>query len=137
MARSCSPPTTPTSPSRPTPLPATPASRAFLRERLGAGLTFKQGSFNAFNHDGVPERFTAVPAAPGTAEHTLDKVRYRAYVVDLRNAPTAACTWLAEPHTIKNIGATYPVADAPRIRLTQTHDVLIHLQQVQAAHMLN
>ncbi|MFI8327021.1 erythromycin esterase family protein [Streptomyces sp. NPDC085529] len=115
----------------------------FLRERLGAdylsvGLTFNQGSFNAFNHDGVPERFTALPSAPGTAEHTLDKVRYRDYVVDLRNAPTAARTWLAEPHTIKNIGATYPgIADAPRIRLAQTHDVLIHLQQVQAARMLN
>ncbi|GAA3399265.1 erythromycin esterase family protein [Streptomyces roseoviridis] len=115
----------------------------FLRERLGAGylsvgLTFNQGSFNAFNHDGVPERFTAAPAAPGTAEHTLDKVRYRDYVVDLRNAPPAARTWLAEPHMIKNIGATYPgIADAPRIRLAQTHDVLIHLHQVQAAHMLN
>ncbi|GAA3044821.1 hypothetical protein GCM10017562_02480 [Streptomyces roseofulvus] len=115
----------------------------FLRERLGAGylsvgLTFNQGSFNAFNHDGVPERFTALPAAPGTAEHTLDKVRYRDFVVDLRNAPTVARTWLAEPHTIKNIGATYPgIADAPRIRLAQTHDVLMHLEQVEAAHMLN
>nr|BFD84656.1 hypothetical protein StreXyl84_40570 [Streptomyces sp. Xyl84] len=52
--------------------------------------------------------------------------------------PTAARAWLAEPHTVKNIGATYPgIADAPQIRLTQTHDVLIHVHQVQAAHMLN
>ncbi|CAM5603248.1 erythromycin esterase family protein [Streptomyces tanashiensis] len=115
----------------------------FLREQLGTGylsvgLTFNQGTFNAFNHDGAPQRFTAAPAAPGTAEHTLDKVRHRDYVVDLRTAPTAARAWLAEPHTIKNIGATYPgIADAPQIRLTQTHDVLIHLHQVQAAHMLN
>ncbi|MFF8769213.1 erythromycin esterase family protein [Kitasatospora sp. NPDC015120] len=115
----------------------------FLREQLGAGylsvgLSFNQGTFNAFDHDGAPQRFTAVPTAPGTAEHTLDKVRYRDYVVDLRNTPTAARTWLAEPHTIKNIGATYPgIADAPQIRLAQTHDILIHLHQVEAAHMLN
>ncbi|MFD8596008.1 erythromycin esterase family protein [Kitasatospora sp. NPDC059646] len=114
-----------------------------MREQLGAaylsvGLSFNQGTFNAFNHDGVPERFTAAPAAPGSAEYTLDKVRYRDYVVDLRNTPTAARSWLAEPHTIKNIGATYPgIADAPQIRLAQTHDVLIHLQEVQAAQMLN
>ncbi|MFE7560036.1 erythromycin esterase family protein [Kitasatospora sp. NPDC057500] len=115
----------------------------FLRERLGAGylsigLAFDHGTFNAFNHDGAPERFTTGPAAPGTAEHTLDKVRYRDFVVDLRDAPAAARSWLAAPHTIKNIGATYPgIADAPQIRLTQTHDVLIHLQQVEAARMLN
>ncbi|MFJ6382603.1 erythromycin esterase family protein [Kitasatospora sp. NPDC092039] len=115
----------------------------FLREHLGTGyvsvgFTFDQGTFNAFNHDGAPERFTVAPAAPGTAEHTLDKVRYRDYVVDLRNTPAPARAWLAEPHTIKNIGATYPgIADAPQIRLAQTHDILIHLQQVQAARMLN
>ncbi|MGW4381241.1 erythromycin esterase family protein [Kitasatospora sp. NPDC004531] len=115
----------------------------FLREQLGArylsvGLAFNQGAFNAFNHDGVPERFTVAPAAPGTAEYTLDKVRYRDYVVDLRNTPAPATTWLAEPHPIKNIGATYPgIADAPQVRLSETHDVLIHLEQVQAAHMLN
>ncbi|MCG6497675.1 erythromycin esterase family protein [Kitasatospora sp. A2-31] len=115
----------------------------FLRERLGAGylsvgLSFDHGTFNAFNQDGAPQLFTIGPAASGTAEHTLDKVRYRDYVVDLRNTPTAARTWLAEPHTIKNIGAAYPgIADAPQIRLAQTHDILIHLQQVQAAHMLN
>ncbi|GAA1406808.1 hypothetical protein GCM10009639_55060 [Kitasatospora putterlickiae] len=114
----------------------------FLRERLGTGylsvgLTFDHGAFNAFNQDGVPERFTAAPAAPGTAEHTLDKVRYRDFVVDLRNTPAAARTWLSTPHTVKNIGATYPgIADAPRIRLAQTHDILIHLQQVEAARML-
>ncbi len=114
----------------------------FLREQLGAGylsvgLTFDHGSFNAFNHDGAPERSTVGPAAPGTAEHTLDQVRHRDYVVDLRNTPAPARAWLAAPHTIKNIGATYPgIADAPQVRLAQSHDVLIHLQQVEAARML-
>ncbi|MFE3203270.1 erythromycin esterase family protein [Embleya sp. NPDC059237] len=116
---------------------------AFLREQLGngylsVGLTFDQGSFNAFGQDGGIHRFAVGPAAPGTAEYTLDRVRYRDFVVDLRNAPGEARTWLAEPHTIKNIGATYPgIADAPQIQLAKTHDVVIHLRQVNAADMLD
>ncbi|MGW0122149.1 erythromycin esterase family protein [Streptomyces sp. NPDC003327] len=115
----------------------------FLRERLGngylsVGLTFDHGSFNAFGSDGAVHRFTVGPAAPGTAEHTLDRVRYRDFVVDLREAPAAARTWLAAPHTVKNIGATYPgIADAPQIRLSESYDVVIHLQQVESARMLN
>ncbi|WP_241269696.1 erythromycin esterase family protein [Streptomyces chrestomyceticus] len=114
----------------------------FLRERLGAGylsvgLTFDHGSFNASGKDGGARRFTVGPAAPGTIEHTLDRVRHRDYVLDLRNAPAAARTWLAAPHTVKNIGATYPgIADAPQIRLADSHDVLIHLHRVEAARML-
>ncbi|MET7275440.1 erythromycin esterase family protein [Streptomyces flaveolus] len=114
----------------------------FLREQLGrgylsVGLTFDRGSFNALGQDGGVHRFAVGPAAPGTAEHTLDRVRYRDYLVDLRATPAAARTWLAAPHTVKNIGATYPgIADAPQIRLAQTHDVVIHLQRVEAAHML-
>ncbi|MEV6549849.1 erythromycin esterase family protein [Streptomyces sp. NPDC051597] len=111
----------------------------FLREQLGGGylsvgLTFGQGSFNAFGQDGGVHRFTVGPAAPGTAEHTLDRVRYRDFVVDLRNTPAAARAWLAAPHPVKNIGAAYPgTADAPQIRLAQAHDVVIHLQRVEAA----
>lgn len=115
----------------------------FLRERLGdgylsVGLTFDRGSFNAFGQDGGVHRYTVGSSAPGTAEHTLDRVRYRDFVVDLRNAPAAARAWLAAPRTVKNIGATYPgIADAPQIRLAESHDVVIHLQRVEAARMLN
>ncbi|MET8544409.1 erythromycin esterase family protein [Kitasatospora sp. NPDC004799] len=115
----------------------------FLREQLGAGylsvgLTFDHGSFNAFDQDGAVQRFTVGPAEPGTAEHTLDKVRYRDFVVDLRDAPAPARAWLTAPHTVKNIDTTHPwPGSAPQIRLAQTHDVLIHLQQVQAARELN
>ncbi|KUF18165.1 erythromycin esterase family protein [Streptomyces silvensis] len=115
----------------------------FLREKLGhgylsVGLTFDQGSFNALGQDGGVHRFTVNPAAPGTAEHTLDRVRYRDFVVDLRNTPATARAWLTAPHTVKNIGATYPgIADAPQIQLAKTHDVVIHLQRVQAARMLD
>ncbi|MEU7187231.1 erythromycin esterase family protein [Streptomyces sp. NPDC045470] len=114
----------------------------FLRERLGTGylsvgLTFDRGSFNAFGQDGGAHRFTVGPAAPGTTEHTLDRVRHRDFVVDLRKAPAAARTWLAAPHTVKNIGATYPgIADAPQIRLADSHDVVIHFHRVKAARML-
>ncbi|WP_030764977.1 erythromycin esterase family protein [Streptomyces sp. NRRL F-2664] len=114
----------------------------FLREQMGGGylsvgLTFDRGSFNALGHDGGVHRFTVGPAAPGTAEHTLDRVPYRDFMVDLRHTPAAARTWLDTPHTIKNIGATYPgIADAPQIRLAQSHDVVIHLRRVEAAHML-
>ncbi|GCD42550.1 erythromycin esterase family protein [Streptomyces paromomycinus] len=114
----------------------------FLRQRLGSGylsvgLTFDRGSFNALGHDGGARRFTVGPAAAGTAEHTLDRVRHRDFMVDLRNTPAAARAWLGAPHTLKNIGATYPgIADAPQIRLADSHDVLIHLHRVAAARML-
>ncbi|MFF9895076.1 erythromycin esterase family protein [Streptomyces longispororuber] len=114
----------------------------FLREQLGrgylsVGLTFDRGSFNASGRDGGVRRFTVGPAAPGTTEHTLDRVRHRDFVVDLRTAPAAARAWLAAPHPVKNIGATYPgIADAPKIRLAKSHDVVIHLQRVQAARLL-
>ncbi|MEU6394376.1 erythromycin esterase family protein [Streptomyces sp. NPDC046939] len=114
----------------------------FLHEQLGRGylsigLTFDRGSFNALGQDGSVHRSAVGPAAPGTAEHTLDRVRYRDFLIDLRDTPAAARAWLAAPHTVKNIGATYPgIADAPQIRLAETHDIVIHLHQVEAAHML-
>ncbi|MET9290635.1 erythromycin esterase family protein [Streptomyces sp. NPDC003077] len=114
----------------------------FLREKLGGGylsvgLTFDRGSFNAFGQDGGVHRFAVGPAAPGTTEHTLDRVRYRDFVVDLRNAPAAARAWLAAPRTVRNIGTAYPWSgDSPQIRLAETHDVVIHLQRVEAARLL-
>ncbi|MEU5896565.1 MULTISPECIES: erythromycin esterase family protein [Streptomyces] len=114
----------------------------FLREQMGrdyvsVGLTFDQGSFNALGQDGAVHRFAVGPSAPGTTEHTLDRVRHRDFMVDLRTAPAPARAWLAAPRTVKNIGATYPWnGNAAQIRLTQTHDILIHLHQVEAADML-
>ncbi|WP_405636412.1 erythromycin esterase family protein [Streptomyces sp. NBC_01178] len=114
----------------------------FLRELLGSGyvsvgLTFDHGSFNASGRDGAAHRFTVGPAVPGTAEHTLDRVRYRDFMVDLRDTPAAARAWLAAPQTVKNIGATYPgIADAPQVRFAEAYDVVVHLHQVEAARML-
>ncbi|MFF7813525.1 erythromycin esterase family protein [Streptomyces sp. NPDC007945] len=128
-----------------TPVPGTypKVQGEFLRERLGhaylsVGLTFDRGSFNAFGRDGDVHRFTVGRSAPDSAEHTLDRVRFRDFAVDLRSAPEAARSWLAAPRTVKNIGATYPgIADAPRIGLARSYDVLIHLQQVEAARLLS
>ncbi|MFI1680590.1 erythromycin esterase family protein [Streptomyces sp. NPDC020607] len=114
----------------------------FLREQLGrdylsVGLTFDHGSFNALGQDGDIHRFTVGPAAPGTTEHTLDRVRHRDFMVDLRTAPAPARAWLAAPRTVKNIGAAYPWnGNAAQIRLAQTHDIVIHLHRVEAADML-
>ncbi|GHE65482.1 hypothetical protein GCM10018785_37980 [Streptomyces longispororuber] len=114
----------------------------FLREKLGraylsVGLTFDRGSFNAFGQDGGVHRFAVGSSAPGTTEHTLDRVRYRDFVADLRKAPDPARAWLAAPRVVKNVGATYPWSgDNPKVRLSKTHDVVIHLHQVEASRML-
>ncbi|MFC8583691.1 hypothetical protein ACFUGD_03830, partial [Streptomyces sp. NPDC057217] len=51
--------------------------------------------------------------------------------------PATARAWLAAPHAVKNTGATHPgIADAPQVRLAKSYDVVIHLQRVEAAHML-
>nr|WSX53858.1 erythromycin esterase family protein [Streptomyces sp. NBC_00974] len=114
----------------------------FLREALGDGYvsiatTFDRGSFNATGEDGVMRKVTVGASQPGSAEHTLDQVRLRDFVVDLRKAPAGARDWLAAPHTVKRIGTAYPAPDTdPQISLAQSHDILIHLHQVTAAKLL-
>ena len=66
---------------------------AFLRERLGGryvsmGFTFDQGAFMAQGPDnGKWKSVTVGPATRGMNEHTLDKVRFDDYFVDLRTLP--------------------------------------------------
>jgi erythromycin esterase len=72
---------------------------AFLRDRLGAGyvsvgVTFDRGSFNATGPDGAIRHWTLGPAEPGGNERTLDRVRHRDYVVDLRTVAPPAGDWL-------------------------------------------
>ena len=112
---------------------------AFLRDRLGSGyvsvgLTFDRGSFNATGQDGAIHRWTLGPAGPGTNERTLDRVRYRDYVLDLRSVGSPAREWLARARPTRTIGTDYP--DGPYdIALARTHDVLIHLHRVGAARL--
>lgn len=112
---------------------------AFLRDRLGkkymsVGFTFDRGAFMA-QPDGETawKSFSVGPATPEMNEHTLDQVRHDDYYVDLRTAPAAARSWLRKARTTYSIGAGWP--DGPyKIALASSHDVLIHLHDVTAAH---
>ncbi|WJV49780.1 erythromycin esterase family protein [Streptomyces flavofungini] len=112
---------------------------SFLRDALGTkyrsiGFTFDQGSFMATGpQDSKWKPRTVGAATPGMNEHTLDKVSYDDYYVDMRTAPAAARKWLDKPRPTRSIGTAYP--DGPyEIRLGANHDVLIHLHRTTAAH---
>jgi erythromycin esterase len=109
----------------------------FLREQLGsayvsAGFTFDRGSFNATGPDGSLQRFTVGPARPGSNEATLDRVRHRDYVLDLRTAPATARAWLSTARPTRSIGTDFPEPERD-IALAPTHDILIHLHKVEAS----
>ncbi|MGN9762401.1 erythromycin esterase family protein [Streptomyces sp. SD31] len=113
---------------------------AFLRDLLGAGyvsvgLTFDHGSFNATGRDDeTVRRWTLGPAGPGSNERTLDGVRHRDYVLDLRTAAAPARDWLRRARPTRGIGTSYP--DGPHdIALARSYDVLIHLHRVEAARL--
>ncbi|MFJ6386581.1 erythromycin esterase family protein [Streptomyces sp. NPDC091972] len=121
--------------------PASPQSQgAFLRDSLGSayvnvGLTFGRGSFVATGQDGAAvRRWTVGPAAAGSNERTLDRVRYRDYALDLRTVASPARAWLHGARPTYRIGTAYP--DGPHeVALARTHDVLIHLHRVTAARL--
>ena len=74
-------------------------------------------------------------ATPGSNEYTLDQVGLRRYLLDLRNAPPAARSWLDQARPTRTIGMTYPVPDN-QVSLGRSYDLLIHLRTVTAAHPL-
>ncbi|WP_307840777.1 erythromycin esterase family protein [Streptomyces sp. GESEQ-4] len=79
---------------------------AFLRETLGAGYV--------------------------SVGVTFDRVRHRDYVVDLRSVGSPAREWLAKARPTRTIGTAYP--DGPNdIVLRRSHDVLIHLHEVETS----
>ncbi|MFF5619822.1 erythromycin esterase family protein [[Kitasatospora] papulosa] len=115
---------------------------AFLRDRLGPdyvsiGLTFNQGTVNALPDftAQLPQEYTVPPAPKGYNEHLLDKLRHRDFSIDLRTAPAAARTWLAKARPTRSYGL-YWSTDAPATALGRSYDILIHLHQVEAAHIL-
>ncbi|MGW2227745.1 erythromycin esterase family protein [Streptomyces formicae] len=112
---------------------------AFLRDRLGKryasiGFTFDRGGFMAQGPDSEVWKPRSVgPATRGMNEYTLDKVRLDDYFVDLRALPAPAKEWLSRARVTRSIGSGWP--DGPyKIRLAPSHDVLIHLHEVTAAH---
>ncbi|MFI0446769.1 erythromycin esterase family protein [Actinomadura sp. 6N118] len=112
-----------------------------IREQIGRryvniGFTFDHGSFNAFDPDtGVLRPVTVGPGDKGGNEHTLDKVRYRDYVLDMRTVPEPARSWLRQARPTREIGADYPDPARP-VALGTFYDVLIHLNRVRAATLL-
>lgn len=116
---------------------------AFLREQLGKryvtiGLSFDRGSFNAQDSEN-PEvgirKFTIGSAPAGNNEHTLDRVRFDDYVVDLRTLPRQTKEWLMVKRPTRDIGNVYPSPDLP-VALGESYDLLIHLDTVTAADRL-
>ncbi|MEV8320995.1 erythromycin esterase family protein [Streptomyces sp. NPDC059900] len=115
---------------------------AFLRDRLGPdyvsiGLTFNQGTVNALPEPTAqqPLEYPVDPAPEGYNEHTLDKLRHRDFTIDMRTAPAAARAWLAAARPTRSYGL-YWSSDDPETALGRSYDILIHLHQVQAAHLL-
>ncbi|MFE8959267.1 erythromycin esterase family protein [Streptomyces iakyrus] len=116
---------------------------AFLRDRLGSGyvsigLTFGRGSFKATDPEEVHMlTHTVAPARPGSNEHTLDRVRYDRFVMDLRTAPGPARRWLAGARPTRSVGTAYPEErNWFDIALGRCFDVLIHQDRVRAVDLL-
>ncbi|MEV4440778.1 erythromycin esterase family protein, partial [Streptomyces sp. NPDC049577] len=114
---------------------------AFLRDRLGnryvaIGMSFDRGSFlGTAPGDEMTgrnlRRFTVGPAEPGSNEHTLDRVRHRDFLLDLRTAPPPAADWLRQARPTYDIGTAYP-APPHSIALARSYDALVHLHRVRA-----
>jgi erythromycin esterase len=111
---------------------------AFLRDLLGsryvsAGFTFDHGSFNAQDEEERWKTFTLGPAEPGSNEHTLDRVRYRDFIVDTRRGP--AKEWLMQSRPTRSFGLAYP-DEVRSTALGVAYDLVIHLHRTTAAGLL-
>ncbi|MFI6103780.1 erythromycin esterase family protein [Streptomyces sp. NPDC051310] len=116
---------------------------AVLRDRLGRdyaaiGLTFAGGSFltKDASLDGDWKPVTVPAARPGMHEHTLDRVGYRDFYLDLRAAPAEARAWLNRPRPVYDAGSTFTPDPLPALAIGRAYDVLVHLHRVRAADRL-
>ncbi|MFF4668057.1 erythromycin esterase family protein [Streptomyces sp. NPDC001282] len=115
---------------------------SFLRDTMGKnylpiGFTFNQGSFLSKDAalGGEWKKFTVPAAKPGSNEATLDKVRYRNFYLDARNAPAPVRAWLNTARPTLNVGTQFP--EEPRdTAIAKSFDVLIHLHEVREADKL-
>ncbi|MDQ1033964.1 erythromycin esterase-like protein [Streptomyces sp. V3I8] len=115
---------------------------AFLHDALGKdyvsiGFSFHKGAFKAFGtDDNVMRTYRVGAAQAGSNEDILDEVRQEDYFLDMRTAPNSARAWLAEPRVTYNIGAGWPDPVTYRIALGKAHDILVHLDEVEATEYL-
>lgn len=115
-----------------------------LRERLrhrhvNVGMTFARGCVNSLTSPESPSRDGDGPrrdleARPGSNEHTLDRVRYDHYVLDMRSAPRSARRWLTTPRRTFNVGGYWDESaqEGIRVALRTSYDILLHLDEVTA-----
>ncbi|MCT7351743.1 erythromycin esterase family protein [Streptomyces sp. 15-116A] len=120
---------------------------AVLRERLGegylaVGLSFDRGAVHATEQglqnpvDADVRRYEVAPAAPGSVEHTLDRVRHRDWYLDLRSAPPAARTWLDTARPKREIGTDFP-PPGDQVNLLRSADLVVHLHAIQPSRPLD
>ncbi|MCZ0983487.1 erythromycin esterase family protein [Streptomyces diastatochromogenes] len=116
---------------------------AVLRDRLGRdytaiGFSFAAGSFltKDTSLDGDWKPVTVPAAPPGMNEHTLDRVRYRDFYLDLRTAPAPVRAWLDRARPVYDAGSTFTPSPQPTLALGRAYDILIHLHRVRAADKL-
>lgn len=115
---------------------------AVLRDRLGSayvniGLTFNRGTVNALPDPTAqqPKKYTVAPAPEGHNDHALDRLgEHRDFALDLREAGTEERNWLTRPRPTRSYGL-YWSPDDPATSLGRSYDILIHLHQVEAAHL--
>ncbi|MER7702643.1 erythromycin esterase family protein [Kitasatospora sp. NPDC097605] len=108
------------------------------RDYVAIGFTFDRGSFLTADEvlTGGWKAVTVPPATPDMNEHTLDRVRYRDYYVDLRTVPRAARDWLDVSRPTYDAGSVFLNDPMPRLAVGRAYDVLIHLDEVHAARKL-
>lgn len=124
-----------------------PAMGWYLREHyqsqyLPIGLSFYQGSFNAYGPDQpAPQSFTIQASVINSYNYTLGSVKIPLYSLDLRRAASGPVSqWLDEPHSFLMIGAgysdKYQSGYYTPLSLRKSFDVIIHIQKVTASQLI-
>ncbi|MFI5572486.1 erythromycin esterase family protein [Streptomyces sp. NPDC051740] len=117
-----------------------------LRRRLGdgylaVGLSFDRGAVHATEQglqnpaDQDVRRFDVEPAAPGSAEHVLDRVSHPNWYADLRTAPPAARALLDVTRPKREIGTDYP-PPGDQVNLLRSADLVVHLHEIRPSRRL-
>lgn len=125
-----------------------------LRKRLGdrfvtVGTSFDQGGYNFLIDKGSCPNESKPAERPLTCkgwvkaadadynEYVLDQVRYRDFILDTRDAPAAARTWLSQARKTRLIGGGFWSPDqAFQAALGRSFDMVIHFHKVKAATLL-
>ncbi|GAA0453191.1 hypothetical protein GCM10009544_14990 [Streptomyces stramineus] len=105
------------------------------RQYLAVGTSLNGGDYRATTATGEAGTYSVGPAAPGSNEYTLDKVRHRDFYVDLRAAgrDPAVGGWLDTARPTFVIPGRYPNQPTPPLALGRAFDVVVHLHQVGAS----